>query len=216
MRSACQQNAKSPRRRASALAALWTLLSVCLTGYVMWVEDGRYGQPTKRPPGLVTPEVGAVLDWPVEVERHLQPGRPALLHFFNPDCPCTRFNLDLVRDLSREHGADVTFVLVLEASDATAAPDPIAGLPHRIVVDRGGAIADLAGVYSTPSAVVLDAAHALHYVGNYTKARYCSDPRQQPVPVALAQVTGRTGLEPVAAPVPFGCPLPSDLTDASE
>lgn len=195
----------------------WLVIAAGCAAAFMWVQDGRYGQPTLRPRGLVEPSIGETLPWPEELATSLIPGRPALLHFFNPDCPCSRFNLDHVRELSSHYGARISLILVIQSDRPPGATHPVEGLSAPFVHDVHGSIADLAGVYATPTAVVLDRSHRVSYVGNYTLTRYCADPAAQPARRALETVLGTQGdlagsaeWEPIDAPTPFGCPLPSD------
>lgn len=200
----------APAKQALALA--WILVALLAAGAVLWIQDGRYGQATPRPAGLEDAVIGAPLDWPDAIADHLRPGRPALLHFFNPDCPCSRFNLDHVRELRRRHTDDIDVVMVVE-SDATPGPGfQVPDLPVRHVHDVDGALADLAGVYATPVAVVLDREHRVTYVGNYTVTRYCNDPAGEPARVAIERTLGiaPSPTDATEAPVPYGCPLPSD------
>lgn len=201
-------------RVQEALAAAWLLGAVAIAATILWLQDGRYGLPTPRPDGLPEVPAGASLPWPADVADLMQPERPTLLHFFNPDCPCSRFNLDHVRSLWSRHGHAVDFILVLECDEPPEADFDIDGLPVPILHDTSGELADLAGVYSTPVAVILDQDHAVSYVGNYTTTRFCVDPAGQTVRRVIEQLLGEAPLDggPIASREPFGCQLPSDLT----
>jgi hypothetical protein len=71
----------------------------------------------------------------------------------------------------------------------------------------------MVGVYSSPQAVVVTAAGALYYRGNYNLARYCTEVQTEFARIALEHVLA--GAPKYDAPAPariaYGCPLPSTL-----
>jgi hypothetical protein len=140
------------------------------------------------------------------------PTRPLLLHFFNPGCPFSRFNLDHIRELTRRYGDRVNIMAVLEEDSPDRLKEGFRkmGLPIEAVVDSNRTLATALGVYSTPQAVILDARGTLIFRGNYNSSRYCADPRTEYARIALdAFLAGRPqpALEP-AAVIAYGCPLP--------
>jgi hypothetical protein len=191
-----------------ALAALGAI------GWVFWQQDLRYSRPTPRPANWHRIAAGALvaLPAPIEALRAAHPGRPILLHFFNPDCPCSRFNVDHVRALETRFGREVVFVAVLAEGDPTAMRRAYRSLPLDLpsYVDADHRLADAVGVYSTPQAAVLDKDGRLYYQGNYNATRYCRDRQTEFARLALESVIG--GLPPPrptpAADTAYGCPLP--------
>lgn len=199
------------RRSRTALVLALAVLGLATAGWAFWREDLRYSLPTPRPVGLVQPAVASRIDWPPALAAALAPGRPALLHFANPDCPCSRFNLPHLEALVHAHGGAAQFVVVVEGdlAPARALFAPL-GAAVAIVPDEDGALAKAAGVYSTPQAVVLDAAGLLRYRGNYNVSRYCTDPSTEFARLALEAVLAeRQPALPQAAAVAIGCELPS-------
>jgi hypothetical protein len=148
-----------------------------------------------------------------------------VVHFFNPDCPCSRFNLEHLRRLVERFGDRVQFVAAVQADDdrdAAELEDALAALDLRLVhfVDRGAAVARAAGVYSTPQAVVLARDGRLVYRGNYNTSRYCTDPRTEFVRIALDHLVDPApppgaplagALE--SSPPAYGCRLPADVAE---
>jgi hypothetical protein len=193
-------------------------LAGAVTGVIAWVfwqQDLQYARPTPRPSGLHRPAIGTAVALPPALERLRaeRPGRPVLLHFFNPSCPCSRFNVDHVRALASRFGSDVTVVAVLgEGEPATMrAAYRTLGLdvPHYVDPDRR--LADALGVYATPQAAILDGAGRLYFVGNYNRTRYCRERDTEFARIALESVV-KGARPPAATPasaVAFGCPLPS-------
>ncbi len=184
-----------------------------------WYGDFRYDLPTPRPAGLVQSARGTKL--PVELWVQSEPveKRPVLLHFFNPECPCTRFNVEHVRALHSRFGASVLFVAVAQSNqedDAELAESVRRldfGFPY--VKDPDGRIAAQAGVYSTPQAVLVNEHHELVYRGNYNVSRYCTDPRTEFVRLALESLRVPHGATPPDAPA-YGCTLPSAVAEGVE
>jgi hypothetical protein len=204
---------------AARIAIVATGVTICL-GFVcavFWHEDVRYSLPTPRPAGLVQVARGEKLPverWLAEAKLPVD-GRPLLFHFFNPYCPCSRFNLEHIRQLRRRFEGRVRFVGVVEApiDDPGARTD----LERRLAelhfdlpyaFDPDGHMAREAGVYSTPQGVLVQSEGALVYRGNYNVSRYCTDPRTEFVRIALESLVDQKGEAPPDAPA-YGCKLPS-------
>jgi hypothetical protein len=211
----------------TASVALWrpmTAISLVLTllgfvGYTLWEQDWKWGLPTPRPLHLTQPAIGTRLDLPGTVLAHWSAGsaRPLFLHFFNPDCPCSRFNQDHVRDLIRAHRGQLTIVAVIEPEGATVSPRAVANAERElgvpVLLDADGSLAKRVGVYSSPQAVLVQGGGALYYRGNYNLARYCTDAQTEFARIALEHLLGGAPAydAPVQARVAYGCPLPSTV-----
>jgi hypothetical protein len=196
------------------IASGWIGLCLVASGFTFWHQDWRYGAPTPRPAELREPALGEPLSLPPALARlrHRdeagRPTRPLLIHCFQVGCPCSRFQLRELRELVARHGERVDVVLLLQggAEDAADLAAPEARLP--LVLDPEGSIALGLGLYSTPTAALIDAESRLVYRGNYSDSRYCVDPALAHVARALEELL--TGTAPsVSPPVPYGCPLPS-------
>lgn len=211
-------------RKKEWAVAFVGLLLLGIAGTTLWFQDWRYSLPTPRPSALVQPAVGSPLLLTGALAG-LRLGRPAaagqiapavFLHFFNPDCPCSRFNLDHVRDLSARYGDRVRFIAVVQAENAPALDAEIqrCHLSMQAVVDADGRIARAYGVYSTPQAVLLDRQGRLYYRGNYNAARYCDRTASEYARIALDSLLAGhpPPLLPSSAAIAYGCPLPSNLT----
>ncbi len=197
------------RRLRFFLVAMMEVLLLAATGAAFWYQDWRYAQPTPRPADWQGPQPGQALALPGGILP--RDGRPTLLHFFNPNCPCSRFNFDHLRELIRRFGADVNFVAVLETDADSGTLNRFHALGCQIpaLVDDGQ-ISRATGVYSTPQAVILDGDGRLYYRGNYNLGRYCVDPKTEFARLALeALLAGRPCPEfPRSATAAYGCPLP--------
>jgi hypothetical protein len=199
-----------------------SIVVVALLGFVghtMWQQDWKWGLPTPRPAQLKQPKIGAHLELPESVTARWSStaGRPLFLHFYNPDCPCSRFNQDHVRDLIRAHRGNVTIIAVIAPEGGPVSPRAVAnaerdlGVP--VLLDADGSLAKRVGVYSSPQAVIVEPDGALYYRGNYNLARYCTDARTEFARLAIEHVlAGKPAYDaPVQARVAYGCPLPSTL-----
>ena len=158
------------------------------------------------PPTLVAAAIGKTVILPTGVNPAVDDGRPLFLHFFNPDCPCTRFNAEHVRALRLQFAGKVHFVAVMQIFDdqdaarrreGLASAARLLGPEMETCIDDGGKIAAACGVYSTPQAVILTPgpARTLRFRGNYNVSRYCADPRTE---FARQDLTAIVNHQPIA------------------
>ena len=207
-------NPSSAFRTARVGAVLFVnLLLLAVVGYAFWNVDWRYSLPTPRPDGLIQPALGSRLAPPASIAAVKRVGRPLLMHFANPECPCTQFNLDHVRRLEQIFGNQVDFVTVLQTgSELGEARSEFQAMHLRmpVVYDRGAQIGEWVGVYATPQAAILSADGALYFRGNYNRSRYCSDESSEFVRLALEALVANRPLPqlPAEATITYGCPLP--------
>jgi len=201
--------------RARLLLTIFASASLFLfAGATFWYQDWQYSLPTPRPKGLYQPPLGLRLDLPGEIVNLVSASarRPVFLHFFSPSCPCSKFNLDHIRELVDTFGERVTFLAVLEADDRDKALRAFASLRLGIpaVVDSAVNISGRYGVYSTPQAVILDEDGRLFFRGNYNVSRYCTDPATEYARLALEDLLARRTAPALlaAATIAYGCQLP--------
>ena len=180
-------------------------------GYLFWTQELQYVQPTPIPDDYVYVEVNDSVS--IALTDPANP-RPVHLHFFNPDCPCSRFNIRHFVSLAKSYGDRVQFYTVIPEDIANEnSPREIAerfNLSTPIIVDRGKALARRCGVYSTPQAVILDKDGDLYFRGNYNKTRYCTDPTTNFAQMALdAHLAGKASPDfGTLASVAYGCQIP--------
>jgi hypothetical protein len=156
--------------RTGLIVALLTLIFSAIT-YQFWHDDWVYRLPTPIPCGYKAVAPGA----PVDVAARLahDGAKPIFIHFFNPRCPCSRFNVPHFRSLVKSYGERIQFTVVVLDPDSSHTAEEIRdklGVDVPVSFDRS--IALTCGVYSTPQAVLLDAGGILQYRGNYNKSRY--------------------------------------------
>lgn len=208
----------------NAIVVTFTAFIFAGIGYIFWRQEVQYLLPTPRPKNLTQPIFGASLDIPFSLLSWLDFRRPTLLHFFNPDCPCSRFNLEHVTKLIHLFKNQVNFLVVAQANEnrITASLLKGYGLEIPIILDFSGEIARTFGVYSTPQAVILTKNHSLYYRGNYNSARYHTHKKSEYARLAIENLLQETALPPeseslsLSATRAWGCNLPSDRTALME
>jgi hypothetical protein len=195
------------------MVVVW--LMVLLTGIVgvFWRTEWVYALPTPVPDHYHTVVIGTSISWPSSASALLPTDhRPLLLHFFNPDCPCSRFNVPHFRALIKQYGQNVQFAVVLMTDKDYSAEDIRLrfNLPEHIPVVRDSLIAAACGVYSTPQAVVIDSSGQLYFRGNYNRNRYCTDEKTSYARLALESLLHHDlhpNFDPLALKA-YGCKLP--------
>jgi hypothetical protein len=191
-------------------------LVILLTGIagIFWRTEWVYALPTPVPEHYHAIATGTRINWPSGTASLFPADRkPILLHFFNPDCPCSRFNVPHFRALINQYGQKVSFAVVLMTDKNYSADDVRRrfDLPGDIPVVRDSLIAAACGVYSTPQAVVVDTSGRLFYRGNYNRNRYCTDGKTSYARLALESLL-HNDLHPSFDPMAlkaYGCQLPT-------
>src|SRR5450432_1237686 len=186
----------------------WLVVLICGILSIFWYNEWVFNLPTPVPANYTAIPVGSNINLPrLAGESN---NKPVFLHFFNPDCPCSRFNMEHVRSLVKKYGDKIDFKIVL----VTAKPYTEKQVQDRfeimIPVLHDSTIAPSCGVYSTPQAVILDGEHRLFYRGNYNRSRYCTDKKTSYASIALKallQKNGNSVADPFARTA-YGCSLP--------
>lgn len=191
-----------------ALSALSLILS--FIAVLFWYNEWRYSLPTPVPGQYHTVTTKEHIDLtgkfkPVE-------NRPVFLHFFNPDCPCSKFNIPHFKFLATEYADKISFAVIVMTKDKSYTEKKIRekyGLTVPVLFDTS--LASLCGVYSTPQAVLLDNNHSLYFRGNYNRSRYCTDKKSNYAQMAIDSLLA-DNQQPVFnryALTAYGCSLPS-------
>jgi hypothetical protein len=189
------------------------LASLGGVGCLFWSQELKYALPTPVPANFHARAVAETID--LRELARFDKGRAVFLHFFNPDCPCSRFNIKHFKNLVAEYGDHVQVYAVIPAyADLDRARDMIELSQVTVLQDRADSLAAACGVYSTPQAVVIDAHQKLFYRGNYNKSRYCTTKESNYAEIALQALV--SGAAPpqfnVLATQSYGCELPKDST----
>jgi hypothetical protein len=191
------------------LVLVWLALLLSAVGALFWYNEWVYHLPTPVPPGYRSVGRGTPvkLNWP----QGLNPEKPLFLHFFNPDCPCSRFNIANFKSIVNRYGSQVNFAVVVINNDRYSASEIQDKLGLNIPVLFDQSIAKACGVYSTPQAVLIDKGHKLYYRGNYNRSRYCTDEQTNYAKMAingLLHDNTRLTFDKMALQS-YGCSLPN-------
>jgi len=193
----------------TTILTVWLTLILVTISYLFWHNEWKYSLPTPVPAKYRAAEKGDTIN----LKNKLFAGshKPSFIHFYNPECPCSKFNIPHVNSLVKKYGAKINFAIVVMNSNEKYTVEEIQdkfnpGIP--VLFDKS--MADSCGVYSTPQAVILDADHKLYYRGNYNKSRYCTDKNSYYAQMAIDSLL-TNNLNPTFtkyALEAYGCALP--------
>jgi hypothetical protein len=181
-------------------------------GFLFWHQEMKFVLPTPVPVNY-TPRLPAeAIDLPAVAD--FPENQPLYFHFFNPDCPCSRFNLKHFRSLKKQFESQVKIYAIIPAyADLEYAKEMIDDESISILQDKDDSLATACGVYATPQAVIIDNQRKLFYRGNYNRTRYCTLKESNYAEIALTALT--RGEPPpvfnIFATQSYGCELPNDL-----
>jgi AhpC/TSA family len=196
------------------ILAVSTLILVfgCICAF-FWYSEWQYNLPTPQPAQYkdVKPKEQINIS-SFSTSMGQKANRPLFIHFFNPDCPCSRFNMPHFKTLASTYGSRIDFAVVVMTDDKDHTESSIRkkyGINMPVLFDTS--IATLCGVYSTPQAVLINTDQSLYYRGNYNKSRYCTDKKSNYAQMAIDSLLGSRG-EPLFskfALTAYGCSLPN-------
>lgn len=195
--------------KKTLLLGLWLTLIFASIGFLFWQNEFKYSLPTPIPKNYHNIAMGSKIDL---TQCCAFDNKPVFFHFFNPDCPCSRFNVPHVNELIRKYGDKVNFKIVVLNNKR--------GFSIKEIQEKFGAvipvyfdvnIAAKCGVISTPQAVLLDADHNLYYRGNYNKTRYCTDAATNYAQMAIDSLLKQNNSPSFNALAlrAYGCSLPN-------
>jgi hypothetical protein len=194
------------------LFSLFALTAAATIGWIFWEHEIKYASPTVVPDHFNDVPIGSKID---RAPFSASADKITVLHFFNPDCPCSKFNMKDFESLARKYSGQIEFKIILQSDDADAVEEfnDRYALNLPVIKDTDGKLSDMCGIYSTPQAVVLDKNSVMYYKGNYNKSRFCTRKETRYVEIALDSLVKEKPL-PVFVrnelTLPYGCSLPSD------
>jgi hypothetical protein len=196
----------STMKKNFVLLWLFVLLSGIIT--LFWYNSWVYLLPTPVPKDYRPVPAGSHIS--LYGPAAIKEAKPTFLHFFNPDCPCSRFNIKHFQSLVGAYGHQVNFVVVVMSDKkySVKAVQERLGLNLPVMFDTS--IAKRCGVYSTPQAVLVNSKSKIFYRGNYNKSRYCTDENTNYAKIALVGLLGNmpTMAFDEQALKSYGCSLP--------
>jgi hypothetical protein len=197
-------------RFTKLLLAIWLIATVWAISFLFWQNEWKYSLPTPIPANYHLVKPGDTIN--INYQSKLSGHKPLFLHFFNPDCPCSKFNIPHFKSLVKKYNDRINFAVVIMSNDTSYTEKDIQdrfGLSIPVLFDKS--LAASCGVYSTPQAALIDINHKLYYRGNYNRNRYCtdisSDYAQQAIDSLLSHHFNIAFNE--AALKSYGCQLPN-------
>jgi hypothetical protein len=178
---------------------------------LFWYQGMQYLLPTPVPANyqVILPDEVIRYDTTLIPQQYQ---RPKLLHFFNPDCPCSRFNIKHFQSLEKDYGDKVDFFVVVIGQEKVNSAKRLIGNDIKILVDQDEKLARACGVYSTPQAALIQNTNRLFYRGNYNKSRYCTDKATNYVQMALDSLMDKKSSPQFSelATTSYGCSISKD------
>lgn len=157
-----------------SLFAIFIVCALFVIGYLFWTQELQYLSPTEKPHEYVEVKVMEK----VNLKEALGPsnGKPFFIHYYNPYCPCVKFNYGYYEELVKKYEGNFNMYLVMREIDRDVLDEIREKVNTNITVliDEDGEIARQTGVYSTPQAVLVNADYSLYYRGNYNRSIYCT------------------------------------------
>lgn len=192
------------------LITVWLAVITAGISFLFWEQDWQYSLPTPVPKNYTEVKTGTQVHLPVTIAG--SDGKPVFIHFYNPECPCSRFNIPQFRALVRQYSSRMTFAIVTFNTKEKYSTEEIRnqfGI-SQLPVFFLKSIADACGVYSTPQAVILQKDGRLFYRGNYNQSRYCINRNTDYAKMAIDSLFGscRRPNLPESAFRSYGCSLP--------
>jgi redoxin len=191
------------------LLIAWISLLFSAMAALFWYTDWKYSLPTPVPDNYQPVVAGSHVSLGKKIRP--APGRILFLHFFNPSCPCSRFNMPYFKELVHKYGAQVDFEIVVLSNKKYTSQEIRDKFDLDVPVFADSSMASACGVYSTPQAVIIDGADRLYYRGNYNKTRYCTDSETNYAEKALKGLLIHKPIkldDPYAVKA-YGCRLPN-------
>lgn len=170
-------------RVAGVILVLTVVFSAIVS--LFWYQELQYLLPTPVPKNYQVVLPDAVIKFDNGSLLTQQHARPKLLHFFNPHCPCSRFNLTHFRTLQRRYHDRIDFYAVVTGPEKVEPAKKLIDEDVIILVDEHEKLAKACGVYSTPQAALIQTDNKLYFRGNYNRSRYCVDANSNFVQMAL-------------------------------
>ena len=194
------------KKPISIAILLLTFTCICI---LFWYSEWQYSLPTPVPVKYHAVSIKERID--ITAKFNPAKNEPVFLHFFNPDCTCSRFNISHFKTLAAAYADKISFAIVVITKDKTYTEAGLKkkyGITVPVLFDTS--LAAICGVYSTPQAVLLTADQALYYRGNYNRSRYCTDKKSNYAQIAIDALLA-SNKEPVFnqyALTAYGCSLP--------
>lgn len=202
-------------RLAGGLILGWAVL----TAGAFWFYEFRFLMPIAPPADAATgPAIGEpapdlklrTIDG-ASLDLRAPGTRAVYLHFWNPDCPCSRFNEAKVRRLSAEYlPKGVRFVVLVEAPQGAkerAMSQAVRSLGLPMLWDDERQVAKAMGLFTSPAGCLIDEQGILQFRDTYASTAYCSSESSDSLEEALELMVAGKVIPHRPKPA-YGCVLP--------
>ncbi|WPO77934.1 redoxin domain-containing protein [Flavobacterium sp. KACC 22761] len=189
------------------LLGLWFSVLLAAISVLFWKNEYQYSLPTPIPSNYHPIAMGSKID----LKCCTMDQKPVFVHFFNPECPCSRFNIPYVAELIKKYGDRINFKIVVINNEKSVTIKEIQQkFDAKIPVYFDPSIAKNCGVFSTPQAALIDSSQKLYFRGNYNKTRYCTDAETNYAQQAIEMLLKKTSAPSFDAFAlrAYGCSLP--------
>lgn len=185
----------------------WLALLVAVVCALFWYNEYRYSLPTPIPQHYQAVANGKLIS--LKGKLNFTDRKPVFLHFFNPDCPCSRFNIAHFKTIVDAYAGKADFAIVVVSNQPFNEADIRKKFDLHIPIIHDPALAIFCGVYSTPQAAILDQDRRLFYRGNYNRSRYCTDGKTEYAKQALDDIIHNraNSSSTLMATTSYGCSL---------
>lgn len=189
------------------LVISWVVLLFGVIGVLFWYNELQYQLPTPIPVNYKAVKPGELVK--INATLKTDGSKPLFLHFFNPVCPCSRFNIKMFKALVAQYGDKVNFAIVVISKDKYTAEEIRNKFDLKLPVTFDQSIATACGVYSTPQVALINPGGQLYYRGNYNASRYCTDEKTNYAKQAIngLLVDNKTLTFSKLATTSYGCKL---------
>jgi hypothetical protein len=161
----------------------WLVILLIAVGALFWYNELQYQLPTPVPENYKAVKQGTIVS--INPRHYQDRSKPLFLHFFNPDCPCSRFNIKQFKAIAQQYHRQVNFAIVIMSSKHFTESEIQDKFGMKLPVIFDPSVAEACGVYSTPQAALIDTGSKLYYRGNYNISRYCTDEKTSFAKVAI-------------------------------
>src|ERR1051325_5633470 len=92
------------------IAIILLFSTTAAIGAIFWTSEWKYSLPTPVPKDYKDVSTGTEIHLGNTLARS---SKPLMLHFFNPSCPCSRFNIPHIQSLIKNYRDKMDFAIVV-------------------------------------------------------------------------------------------------------
>lgn len=123
--------------------------------FIFWKQEVRFTLPTPKPTEFKEVAIGTE----IKIGFELDTVKPTFFHFYNYDCPCSRFNIQEFKAMVYQFKDSVNFIAIVQAENSDNNVAQLFKEKYELDIpvfhDKNGSLAEKLGVYSTPQAVII-------------------------------------------------------------